>query len=451
MVDFLSGLPNLNRLQTKKKRAMKRQHLQRYGKNLILLFAVSATPFRLEPSRANENSKPVADTDLTAKPSEQPPPFIKDDLLPGCKNPLILGFAGDVFVSQRSFRLGEKLASGVRSIINLSDVFVANFEGVVGTNLERAYPDAPFALRMPAEVPEYLKTQGITAVTLGNNHIMDYGIKGLQDTLQALRHSKLLHAGAGLNEDEARAPLAINAKGRVLHVLSFNATLPKESWASENKPGTAYPSREALKSAIEKSRSAADFVAVAFHWGQESSIELRPYQKQMAARALKAGADFVYGHHAHIAQGIKKSGEKTIAYGLGNFLFDSYSENSVMSLVALVPFCLNTGSSMRHVRPVFVPLLTNNYENHFVTRPLQRHEFLGIAASYTKSEAFDPDSLIWFPNGQPPEPFSSLSQRPGSFPVPDLQKKDNSTSLAREEEPMKEKTHEQAQPDTTDE
>lgn len=428
---------------------MNRSHLQKFSKRLVLptAIAIAAKLLLLKPCHALGKAEPVSQADPTDKLGNQPHPFNRDLLLPGCKNPLILGFAGDVFVSKRSFRLGERLASGVSPIIGLSDAFVANFEGVVGTNLERAFPDAPFALQMPPEVPDYLKAQGITAVTIGNNHIMDYGTQGLQDTLQVLKGSGLLSAGAGLNETEARTPLTIHAKGRVIHVLSFNATLPKESWANESKPGTAYPSREALESAIGKSRSGADFVAVAFHWGQESTIELRPYQRRMAARALKAGADFVYGHHAHIAQGIERSGEHTIAYGLGNFLFDSYSENSVMSLVALVPFCLSSGSSMRRVRPVFIPLLTNNFENHFITRPLQRHEFLAASSSYTTSGAFDPDTLMWFPDGQPPEPLSSLRPRPRRLPDSDLQKKDNSTSLASEEQPTEEKIHEQAEPE----
>jgi hypothetical protein len=399
------------------------------------------------PSQASGEDQDPPTEVQNQQTTPEAPAFRTELLQSGCTDPLLLGFAGDIYISSRSFRLGTQLTKGVDPILAMSDLFVANFEGVVGTNLQRAFPDAPFALKMPSDVPVFLKASGVTAVTLGNNHIMDFGTPGLESTLKALNAAGLPFAGVGMNEKQASAPLVLHAKGHTVHILSFNATLPKESWSNETKPGTAYPSKSVLESAIAKSRAAADFIAVSFHWGQESTIELRPYQRQMATRALQSGADFVYGHHAHIAQVIERSGDRTIAYGMGNFLFDSYSKNSIMSLAALIPLCIGHGVHKDRAQPVFIPLLTNNFKNHFITRPMEEHEFLKAAQPYAQADAIDPATLLWFPDGHQPRPFSSLSTKIPRLPAPDLQKMDNSASLPTEEQPAKEKIHEKAEPD----
>ncbi len=366
-----------------------------------------------------------------------------DRLLPGCKNPLVMGFAGDVYIGNRSFRLAENLNSKVSPLLEIANPFVVNFEGVVGNNLERAYPDAPFALSMPAEVPAWLRSVGVDAVTLGNNHIMDFGLQGLNDTRKVLSAAGVAFAGAGRNSSIAEKPLVVKRKGRRIHVLSFNATFPKESWATDTTPGTAYPSVKRLTETISQSKAQADFVAVSFHWGQESKIELRPYQKRMAQLAIDLGADFVYGHHAHIAQGIERYKNRTIAYGLGNFLFDSYSERTELSLVALLPFCLSPGSSLSEYKPVFVPLLTNNLKNHFQTRPMSELDFAKHAQTYLALKAFSRQERLWFPQENTITQIGDLLERlqpllppEASKPTPDtngteqpLQNRRTSTSL----------------------
>lgn len=326
----------------------------------------------------------------------QEPGSFRELLLPGCKNSLVVGFGGDFFLSERAWKIREKLTTRLGFLFETSDKVVVNFEGSLGSHLERAFPHAAFALSMPDGIGEWLQQAGVSGVTLANNHTMDFGEKGLLRVLEELDDHALVYAGAGRNRAAALEPMRLQVKGRNIHILSFNATFPKESWADENKAGTAYPSVRNMERAIRKSRAEADVVIASFHWGQESNRDLREYQPRMAKQAIDFGADFVFGHHSHIAQGIEVYNGKSIAYGLGNFIFDSYSRRAPFGMVAFLRACLSPGS-LTLPPPVYVPILTNNYESHLVNRALTLEEFLEMAAPYFATHAFEASSLLYFP------------------------------------------------------
>ncbi len=166
-------------------------------------------------------------------------------------------------------------------------------------------------------------------VTLANNHAMDYGAIGLQDTITALDTAGVRHTGGGDGTAQAVAPTVIDVRGiRVAFVGC--ALTPNEAggfdihaWSARtSEPGIAVCNTALLRDAIAVARELADFVVVAVHAGDEYHNAPNARQRELADEALADGADVYLGAHAHVVQPVERRGNQLIAWGLGNFIFD---------------------------------------------------------------------------------------------------------------------------------
>ncbi len=91
---------------------------------------------------------------------------------------------------------------------------IANLETAV-TRAESWLPKGINYRMSPGNLP-VLKAIGWDAVTLANNHVLDWGPEGLLETLERLLAVGIATAGAGRDLEEARAPavLAVPGGGR---------------------------------------------------------------------------------------------------------------------------------------------------------------------------------------------------------------------------------------------
>ena len=85
-----------------------------------------------------------------------------------------------------------------------------------------------------------LPSAGFNVITLAGNHIFDWGVPGIEDTIAGLKNYGIAYTGAGMNIDEARRPAIIERNGTRFGFLNYNCVGPKESWATPDKPGCAY-------------------------------------------------------------------------------------------------------------------------------------------------------------------------------------------------------------------
>lgn len=208
-----------------------------------------------------------------------------------------------------------------------SSIILANLEGPL-TDTGTPTPDKKYVYKSPAnQVIQALKNAGINAVTLANNHIMDYGDEGLNNTIQALDAAHIAHVGAGSNLAQARKPALFNIDGITVGLLGYSLTFPESYWATDEIAGTAFGQEEEIRADIKALRARTDAIIVSFHWGRELQTELRPYQARLAHLAIDNGATAVIGHHPHIMQGVEAYKNGIIFYSLGNYVFGSYSNN----------------------------------------------------------------------------------------------------------------------------
>ena len=174
-----------------------------------------------------------------------------------------------------------------------------------------------------SEIPLALKQAGVGLVGLANNHMMDYTLVGLRDTLQAFHQAELPVVGAGFKLDAER-PFILQKHGRRVALLAFSDVVPRNSRAMETHLGIASAKDERdLADAIRRARRRADFVVLMMHWGGQGSHLIMPRQRHLARAAVEAGCDVIVGMHPHVLQGIEYIGHVPVLYSIGNFAFAS--------------------------------------------------------------------------------------------------------------------------------
>jgi poly-gamma-glutamate synthesis protein (capsule biosynthesis protein) len=207
-----------------------------------------------------------------------------------------------------------------------ADARVCNLECVLS---DRGVPaKKAFTFRSDSKNIAVLKAADINAVSLANNHALDYGPDALADMLQLLAREGIAHAGAGRSASEARAPAVVRAGGLAVKMLS--ATDNEPGWeATENRPGVWYvPTGRSdarvrrLLDATAAAKKGADIVIVAMHWGSNWGYDPEPGHRELGAALVEAGADVVFGHSSHVTRGVELYREGVILYGTGNFVDD---------------------------------------------------------------------------------------------------------------------------------
>jgi poly-gamma-glutamate capsule biosynthesis protein CapA/YwtB (metallophosphatase superfamily) len=204
-----------------------------------------------------------------------------------------------------------------------ADVAVVNLECCISTRGE-PWPDPakPFFFRAPPAATEALGLLGIDCVSLANNHALDFGVEALLDTFDHLRAAGIRWVGAGVDVEEARRPVVLEAAGMRLAVVAFTDH-PAAFAASCDRPGVAYADLRQgvpgwLLDTVRAAAARADAVLVIPHWGPNMNPSPLAYVRRAAHQLHDAGAGLVAGHSAHVFQGV----DDHIVYDLGDFIDD---------------------------------------------------------------------------------------------------------------------------------
>jgi poly-gamma-glutamate synthesis protein (capsule biosynthesis protein) len=211
------------------------------------------------------------------------------------------------------------------------DARIINLETSVTTS-EQAAPKGINYRMNPANVA-VLSVAGIDCATVANNHVLDWGVAGLRDTLDTIFDVGIRTAGAGRTLAEAETPAIIDlgARGRVL-VFGFGAIdsgVPQSWAATEHAPGVSWIGDYSARSAdhvcdlVAAVKRPGDVVIMSIHWGSNWGYEIPSEHRSFAHRLIDAGAvDLVCGHSSHHVKAIEMHRHRAILYGCGDFLND---------------------------------------------------------------------------------------------------------------------------------
>ncbi|MFA6107591.1 MAG: CapA family protein [Candidatus Latescibacterota bacterium] len=157
------------------------------------------------------------------------------------------------------------------------------------------------------------------AVTLANNHVLDYGVEAFGDMLNLLDRHHIGRTGAGLTPEEAHRRLDLRVGGLTLAVVNFSEA--EDLTEAREGPGVFGWEVDRVVEEIRQARAEVDAVLVVVHCGLEYIPFPPPYVAAACRAAAEAGADLVVGHHPHVPQGIEFHCGVPICYSLGNFVF----------------------------------------------------------------------------------------------------------------------------------
>jgi len=207
----------------------------------------------------------------------------------------------------------------LKSILDACDLRVANLESTL-TRRETQPGTLGGVLKAPPESVEALSAAGFDAVTVANNHCMDFGREGLLECLCILNAHGIRHCGAGDSPRSARRPALLDAKGIRVGMLGY-ADDYRPASPLDSAAGPAPARDEEILEDLRAIRPTVNIVVLQLHWGVEFAMYPWLTHRTRARRYAEAGADLVLCHHAHVPMGLETWNGSVIAYGLGNLVF----------------------------------------------------------------------------------------------------------------------------------
>ena len=250
----------------------------------------------------------------------------------------------------------------VRSLFLDDDLTLINFEGTL-TDTKKVPKEKrgnDFLFNITPSAVSVLPENGVEAVSLENNHVMDHGEEGNEDTKNALD-------GAGVIYSDSDNP------GYFRYVKGGNdITVAMLSYLCIDRYGKAFKGydtfEEKVCADIEAAKARYPLVIVSFHWGVEKMYSPTNNQINLGHLAVDHGADLVIGHHPHRIQPIECYNGKYICYSLGNFCFAGHSRPSDMSAIIFqARYRVKDGNvSFKDYRIVPIRISSSKEKNDFI-------------------------------------------------------------------------------------
>ena len=260
------------------------------------------------------------------------------------------------------------------------DVRIINLETAV-TRSNDFWPGKGINYRMHPDNTPCLTTAGIDCCALANNHVLDWGYTGLEETLKTLTQAGVVYAGAGRNRKQAEASVVMEVagKGRVLLLSlgSVTSGIPRKWAASEGRPGvnllhSLSTDRVRRIAAVQDLKQPGDVLVASIHWGGNWGYQVPAAQTTFAHQLIDmAGIDIVHGHSSHHPKGIEVYRQKLIIYGCGDFLNDYEGISGYEAYrgeLALMYFVTLEASTGKLVHLEMTPTRTRRFKVNLASR-----------------------------------------------------------------------------------
>jgi poly-gamma-glutamate capsule biosynthesis protein CapA/YwtB (metallophosphatase superfamily) len=244
--------------------------------------------------------------------------------MPAAK-PVTMIAVGDINLGRRT---GQEILKGnvdfpfanIADTLSGADITFGNLESQIrNTGGVTQDPNNEYRFSGPVEGAASLKHAGFDIVSTANNHMWDYGLDGLTQTLGALDQAGISHVGATL--DPASNPTALfkEVNGQKFGFIAVTDLL--NGYDAKASPYVTMASNPKVLDLIRETRPKVDWLIVSMHAGIEYQSHESTRQEELAHSFVDAGADFVIGHHPHVRQPLEAYHGKLIIYSLGNFAF----------------------------------------------------------------------------------------------------------------------------------
>ena len=259
--------------------------------------------------------------------------------------------AGDFVPKNRVLELINKNEYGavfdsIKPLFDDADYSILNLECPISQAVENI-PIIKIGpnLKCSSSAVGALKYLGINAVTLANNHILDYGPEALKTTIQLLRTNSIDYVGAGMSLDTATAILYPSVLNKSISII--NVCEREFSIATRDSAGAAPLDLIDLSRRIAEAKNTAEYLLLIIHGGSEMYALPSPRMKKVYRWLIDQGADAVFNHHQHCYSGYEIYCGKPIVYGMGNFCFDSPSKAEAWYTGYLAELIIDNGIRLK--------------------------------------------------------------------------------------------------------
>ena len=313
-----------------------------------------------------------------------------------------LAFAGDILLDDeyammfryrsRGSDINDTFSATLLERMRNADVFMLNNEFPFST---RGTPTEgkTFTFRAnPSNIEMYAQI-GVDLVSLANNHAYDYGEQALLDTFSTLEGAGIPYVGAGRNIEEAKKPVYLIANGMKIAVVS--ATQIERNAVPDTKEATMTNAGvlrcmdpTALLEVIAQAKANSDFVILYIHWGTESQETTDWLQDKQAPIYAEAGVDLIIGDHPHCLQKIDCISGVPVVFSLGNYWFNSKTQNTCLVEVQL------TKEGLKSLQ--FIPCLQENCRTSQL-ESAKKEEVLNYMRKLSPNVQIDSEGYVSFP------------------------------------------------------
>lgn len=224
---------------------------------------------------------------------------------PGKMNMVIVGdIMLDRYVRTTIAKYGAAYPFAAMTKYLRSDLTIGNLEGPFTTSRSVATVSRLIFTFDPA-LARTLKANDFFALSLANNHTLNFGQSGLDNTRRVLRGANMVSFGDPKNRSGFTRVLTIN--GKKVGLVGYHGLVA---------------GFDTVLSDVRRLRPKVDTLIVIPHWGNEYQLGINAKTQIQAHQLIDAGADFVFGSHPHVVEPVEIYKKKFIAYSLGNFIFD---------------------------------------------------------------------------------------------------------------------------------
>jgi len=283
--------------------------------------------------------------DSSSQPTPTPTPVPAVNLL----------FGGDLMFDRNIRQVAQEdgyafILDGLTDYLDSFDLVIANLEGPITDQDSQSLGSetastANFIFTFEPQVTDLFTTNNITLLNLGNNHILNFGEEGLQQTTNYLDQSNLLYFG-DTGTDLVSPFLIQHFPGLDLAFINYNQFTDQGIQPTLNL--------------ISQLRSQVDLIIIYTHWGEEYQDEPSDVITDQAYQFIDQGADLIIGSHPHVVQTHEMYQGKNIYYSLGNFVFDQYFSTATQQglLIELTIQKGTEGEINLSTKEVFIDLLS---------------------------------------------------------------------------------------------
>lgn len=260
------------------------------------------------------------------------------------------------------------ITRNVKDILSQDDISLVNFEMTL-TTAPVFKKQNDFCFSAPLDYVQFLNNGSIEAVSLENNHVMDHGQEGIDETRSVLDK-------AGIVWSSTNFPGVYKVKGVSIAMLSYQTFNGKYPELTERVPQD-----------IADAKAKYDIVIVSYHWGEELDYVPNSKQIKLGRLTIDSGADLVLGHHSHRINPIEYYKDKYIVYSLGNFCFAGNEKPKDMSTFLFqIRFAVKDGETKTEAIRIIPSRISSKTDyNDFIPTPFSDQRLIDNVINMLKN------------------------------------------------------------------